>query len=92
MNVKKLVARMSVKEKVAQLCSLESNEIMENGKLSLVKMRKRLKHGIGFIASLAGDLPPDASAVVINEMQQYGRNGGLGRSRACCYSSLVSWM
>lgn len=71
MNIKALVKEMTVEEKVAQLCSLMAGDLMEDGEFSRRKMKSRLKHGIGFLASITRDLPPREGVQALNFVQEF---------------------
>ncbi len=65
--------RMTLEEKVAQLCGIRSSELVENGKLSLEKCRKKIPHGIGHISQYACalDMNPNQLRDFVKELQHY---------------------
>jgi beta-glucosidase len=62
---------MTVEEKVAQLCSLLHKDLLENGRLSPAKVRRKLKHGIGFLASVVRDVPVREGVQILTELQTF---------------------
>jgi len=71
MNIKQLIRKMTLEEKVMQLCSLMARDLMNGNKLSPAKIKKRLRHGIGFVASLTRDFPPAEGVAILNTVQDY---------------------
>ena len=71
MNVKTLLRKMTVEEKVMQLCAVAREELLDGDRISSAKSRKILKHGIGFIAGLTRDFKPREGAEALNEVQRY---------------------
>ncbi|WP_369018600.1 glycoside hydrolase family 3 N-terminal domain-containing protein [Thermatribacter velox] len=73
--VRDLLSRMTLEEKVAQLCAVHSNRLTENGKFSPTKARELLKNGIGQITRLVGDPEADPRQAVElgNEIQRFLR-------------------
>jgi len=73
-RLRDLISRMTVEEKCAQLCSVPIQELVENGNLSVKKMKKFLKYGIGQITRVAGGikwLEPEKAAKFSNEIQKF---------------------
>lgn len=72
-NIKDLISKMTVEEKVAQLGSVMTKEITEDGEYSRKKAEKVLKNGIGQITRPGGatDLSPQDTAEFINEIQKF---------------------
>ncbi len=70
-EMNKLLKKMTVDEKVAQLCTLMAKNLFENGKISDALVRKRLRHGIGSLAGLTRDLSPAEGAETINRIQSF---------------------
>ncbi len=72
-RVEDLISRMSIEEKVAQLGSFYPIDLMESNKLSLEKMKRKLRHGIGQITRLGGSLKikPQESVKIANEIQRF---------------------
>lgn len=71
MRIAELIRKMTVEEKVMQLCSLMDRELLQDGKLSRARMKKHLSKGIGFVASLTRDFEPGDGADVLNEAQRF---------------------
>lgn len=70
----RLMARMSLEEKVAQLQAVPIAQLLDEGKkFSPEKAAAHLKHGIGQICRIAGDtdLPPRRVAALANEIQAW---------------------
>ncbi len=72
-RVDDLISRMTIEEKVAQLGSQYVNFIMESNDLSLNKMKKLLRYGIGQITRVGGatNLTPDVSVKLANGIQRF---------------------
>lgn len=73
MNACELLARMTLEEKVAQLCAVHANRLLEGKKFSEGKARALLGNGIGQITRLFGnpDLEPEEAVVLGNEIQRF---------------------
>ena len=71
MDILQLIRKMTVEEKVMQLCSAMDHQLLDSGALSAKKMKDRLSRGIGFIASLTRDFRPREGAEVLNEAQRF---------------------
>jgi len=73
MDIKNLIKKMTLEEKVAQLGSFSPERIMNNRKFSKEKADKFIKNGIGQISRIAGatDLSPTEAANVYNDLQNY---------------------
>jgi len=71
--VDELYNRMTSEEKVAQLTGIRSSELVENGKLSLDKCRKKIPNGIGHISQYACalDMNPNQLRDFVKELQHY---------------------
>lgn len=71
--VDELYNRMTLEEKVAQLTGIRSSELVENGKLSLEKCRKKIPNGIGHISQYACalDMTPNQLRDFVKELQHY---------------------
>jgi len=54
--IKDLISKMTLEEKVAQLTSIQIENLVEGRKLSKDKMRKYLKYGMGEITRNAGSV------------------------------------
>lgn len=72
-RVTDLLARMTLDEKLGQIGCFWSRELMVDGHFSDTLARQWLAHGIGEITRVAGTtaLRPEASAVVINAIQEF---------------------
>ena len=74
-RVEDLLKRMTLKEKVAQLCSIPANALFEGKRFSVEKARSILADGIGQITRLAGDhvlkLKPREVAEAANAIQRF---------------------
>ncbi|MFW5790635.1 MAG: glycoside hydrolase family 3 N-terminal domain-containing protein [Bacillota bacterium] len=73
MDINKLIKKMNLKEKVAQLGSFSPERVMKKRKFSKEKADKFIKDGIGQISRVAGatDLSPEEAANVYNDLQKY---------------------
>ncbi|MCX8171221.1 MAG: glycoside hydrolase family 3 protein, partial [Candidatus Bathyarchaeota archaeon] len=74
-RVKDLIHKMTLEEKVAQLCSVSASEILEDGKFSREKAKKAIGKGIGQITRLAGSREsprePSKMAEAANDIQRF---------------------
>jgi len=72
-RAKDLLMRMRVDEKLAQLSSVWSRELLEDGKFSKVKAIKFIGNGIGQITRPGGEsgLEPKEVAGFVNEIQRF---------------------
>lgn len=72
-KVEDLLSKMTLEEKIAQLGSIPSGKLVENGKFSKEKARELLKNGIGQITRVAGyaERDPVESVEIINEIQKF---------------------
>lgn len=73
-QINKLLARMKLEEKVAQLTGIKMDMLMGKGrKPSLSLMKRHLRSGIGQISLSAGatELPPERVADNVNIIQRY---------------------
>ncbi|MEN3203819.1 MAG: glycoside hydrolase family 3 N-terminal domain-containing protein [Atribacterota bacterium] len=68
-----LLERMTLEEKVAQLCAVHANRLLEGGKFSEEKAKALIGNGIGQITRLFGDpsLEPEEAVVLGNEIQRF---------------------
>lgn len=69
----KIIAKMNLDEKLAQLGSYWMYELQSNGDLDSEKISERLKHGIGQITRVAGasTLDPVSAAKAANKLQKF---------------------
>ncbi len=72
-RIEDLLSKMTLEEKIAQLGSVPSGKLVENGKFSKEKARELLKNGIGQITRVAGyaERDPLESVEIINEIQKF---------------------
>jgi len=72
-RVEELLSKMTLEEKIAQLGSIPSGKLIENGKFSREKAKELLKNGIGQITRVAGyaEREPEESIELINEIQKF---------------------
>jgi len=74
-KVKQLLESMTLKEKIAQLGSIQASDLLENGDLSVERMRRYLQDGIGQITRIAGNrhlvVKPRRAAEIANAIQSY---------------------
>lgn len=68
-----LLSRMTLEEKVAQLCAVHANRLLEGKRFSEEKARALIGNGIGQITRLFGspDLEPEEAVVLGNEIQKF---------------------
>ena len=71
--VNELLSRMTLEEKVAQLCAVHASRLLEGRKFSEEKARTVLAHGIGQITRLLGtpDLEPEEAVELGNAIQRF---------------------
>ncbi|MDM8000768.1 MAG: glycoside hydrolase family 3 N-terminal domain-containing protein [Dehalococcoidia bacterium] len=72
-RVTDLAGRMTLEEKVAQLCGCWPFELLDHRGLDAERMRARLAHGIGQVSRLAGmsPEPPSRTAELANTIQRF---------------------
>ena len=72
-RVDDLLARMSLDEKLAQIGSVWSTELVEDGAFSRGRAEEHLRHGTGHVARIGGatGLRPRERAALINEIQRF---------------------
>lgn len=72
-DIAALLATMTLEEKVAQLGSIGSRHLVENGRFSAEKARQYLARGIGHITRLGGELhlAPEEMATLANAVQSF---------------------
>ena len=68
-----IVQQMTLEEKVAQLCAVHANRLVEGGHFSREKAEALLRHGIGQITRLFGDphADPEKTVEVGNAIQDF---------------------
>jgi len=72
-RVGNLIDRMTLEEKVAQLCGCWPFELLGRDGLDFERMKSRLVHGLGQVSRLAGmsTEPPGKTAELVNAIQRY---------------------
>lgn len=72
-KAEEILSKMTLEEKIAQLGSIQSGKLVEDGKFSREKARELLKNGIGQITRVAGyaERNPEESVEIINEIQRF---------------------
>ena len=72
-RVSDLIDRMTLEEKVAQLCGCWPFELLGREGLDSERMKSRLVHGLGQVSRLAGMSaePPSKTADIVNAIQRY---------------------
>jgi beta-glucosidase len=75
-KVEAIFAKMTLEEKIAQLCGIRSSELVDdNGKLSLEKCREKIPNGIGHISqfsySMPKDLTPEELRTFVKDLQHF---------------------
>jgi beta-glucosidase len=65
--------KMTLEEKVAQLCGIRPVDLLENNKLSLEKCREKIPHGIGHVCQYACgvDMGPEELRDFVRDLQNY---------------------
>jgi len=74
LEVRRLLSRMTLEEKVAQLLSVPVEVLVEGKRLSREKAGELLKHGIGEVTRVSGSrlgLKPREAARLANEIQRF---------------------
>ena len=71
--VNDLYDKMTVEERAAQLYSLQPQEVMVDGKVSLEKCREMMPYGIGHVCQFSSNLDMDAGQLrqVCRDIQEY---------------------
>ncbi len=70
-KIKELLARMTAEEKVAQLCSVGGEHLLEYERLADEKVKEILKNGMGQISYILRHLDPDKGVEIANEIQRF---------------------
>lgn len=72
-QVDEVYNRMTVEERAAQLFGIRPGEVMENGKFSVEKCRKKYPHGFGHVCQFACGLDLDGNALrdFVKQVQFY---------------------
>jgi len=69
-RIKKIIQSMNLEEKVAQLCCVERNLLLEGGCFSKEKAEHYLKNGAGHISPILRDFPAEQGVKIANEIQK----------------------
>ncbi len=70
---KKLLDKMTLEQKVAQLCGIGLNALLENGEISVSKCEELIPHGIGHICQFASGSTylPTELALLTSKLQKH---------------------
>lgn len=71
--VRELLSRMTLEEKVAQLCAVHAHRLLEGKKFSEEKAKALIGNGIGQITRLFGspELEPEQAVILGNDIQRF---------------------
>lgn len=70
-QIKNIISRMNLKEKISQLCSIPSIEVrMDGSKVEIENLEEKIAWGIGSFQLPARNFPPEISARINNEIQR----------------------
>lgn len=75
-RIKKIINKMSVEEKVAQICCIERNSLLENEYFSHEKAKSLLTNGAGQISPVLRPFDPYTGTEIANEIQKIAINSG----------------
>ena len=72
-RVDEIYTKMSIEERVAQICGIRSSQLTAKGKLSLEKCREKIPNGIGHICQFACslDMNPNELRDFVRDLQNY---------------------
>jgi beta-glucosidase len=72
-RVKKLLSKMTLPEKIAQIGGAWTSDLIENGQFSSQKAEGLIKNGIGQLSIIGGihSLPPQKMAAFVNDCQRF---------------------
>jgi beta-glucosidase len=70
-RAKDLLSRMTMEEKVKQLCVIVPDQILDNGLFSQDKAYKELNYGISQVAMLVRNFLPKQGAELVNQVQKF---------------------
>lgn len=70
-RVKELMKTMTIEEKVAQLCSVGGEHLLEHERFAVEKAEEMLKNGMGQISYILRHLDPDQGVEIGNEIQRF---------------------
>ena len=71
LRVKDLIKRMTLEEKLKQLCAISPDDILEDKKFSFEKAKKVMGKGIGQISAVLRPFDPREGAMLANEIQKF---------------------
>lgn len=70
-KVKEILEKLSPEEKVAQLCSVGGEHLLEYERFAKEKAEEMLKNGMGQISYILRHLDPDKGVEIANEIQKF---------------------
>ncbi len=74
MKIKDILKKMTIEEKVYQLCSVYITDLIENGEISKQLLKKELKFGIGQISRVYGgikNIEPEKAKEYVEKIQKF---------------------
>ncbi|MFN4227713.1 MAG: glycoside hydrolase family 3 N-terminal domain-containing protein [Candidatus Ratteibacteria bacterium] len=74
MKIKDILKKMTIEEKVYQLCSVYITDLIENGEISTQLLKKELKFGIGQISRVYGgikNIEPEKAKEYVEKIQKF---------------------
>lgn len=75
-RIKKILSKMTLEEKVAQISCIEKNELLEKEYFSPSKTNAVLKNGAGQISPVLRSFDPEIGTKIANEIQKIALNTG----------------
>lgn len=75
-KIKKLLGKMNIEEKVAQLCCIEGSAFVDNEIFSTKKAQDVLKNGAGHISPVLRPFDPKSGTKIANEIQKIALKNG----------------
>ena len=70
-RVNVLLGRMTLEEKVYQLCAIRAQDVLEKGEFSVAKARRTIGKGVGHATDMLRYLGPGEGAELANELQRF---------------------
>ena len=70
-RVNSLLKRMTLEERVHQLCAIRAQDVLEDGRFSPAKARRTIGRGIGHATDILRNLGPGDGAELANELQRF---------------------
>jgi len=70
-RINELISKMSIEEKVAQLCSVGGEHLLDYERFAEEKAEELLKNGMGQISYILRHLDPDKGVEIGNEVQKF---------------------